>query len=158
MYSPDCKLCSLCLFQKHWNENKWNLGDCWTKLLTDKDVTCVGHTVKADFTRVLNTFFPENHQEFKPRYVDVVKMWELCDKQSFKKSRKKTLDHMMLRLHWVLRKPKQIRQGVWRTMNVLDRPQLEYAVLDALSTLVLYKHYSGACIGDMCMVHTLPLL
>ena len=121
-------------------------------------MTCVGHTVKADFTRVLNTFFPENHQEFKPCYVDVVKMWQLCDKKSFKKSKKKTLAAMMERFNWVLRKPKNVRLGVWRTMNVLDRYQVEYAVLDALSTLFLYKKYSGACIGDVFTVHTLSLL
>ena len=144
--------------QKHWDENKWNLGEHWTKLLTDKDVTCVGHTVKSDFTRVVNTFFPKNHQEFKPRYVDVVKMWQLCDKQSFKKSKKKTLAAMMARFNWVLKKPKTIRLGVWRTMNVLDLPKLEYAVLDALSTMFLYKKYSGACIVDVCTVHTLLLL
>ena len=144
---------SLCLLQQHWNENKWTLGDRWTKLLTDKGVTCVGHTVKADFTRVFNTFFPDNCNDFTPRYVDVTKLWQISNGESYRLTNKKTLDIMMANFNWVLRKNKNIRQSVWRTMGQLTILQMEYAVLDALSCLFLFRQYSGMCIQNHISHH-----
>ena len=105
----------------------------------------MGHTIKADLTRVKNTFFKSDFTGFTPRYCDVKDLWKANDPTGFKKEKKrgsKTLAGMMNKQGWLVSKDPLIRKGNWRTMEALPKAFYEYAVVDVLSTMLLYKHYA----------------
>ena len=106
-------------------------------------MTCVGHTFKADLTRVFRTFFTSTSTEFHPRYLDIVQVWRGSDPDSYKKNRSKTLASMCKTfLSLILDKSMRIRLGKWRSMSVMGHEYQRYAVLDAVCTLILYNKLS----------------
>ena len=156
LYPPNAPRCctpsfgTLIVIQKHWSENKWKMDERFVRLLNDPQVTCVGHSIKADLSRVVRTFFPAYHQEFKPNYVDVVELWKASDPRSHGKARSKTLAAMMQNLGWILSKNQRIRRGKWRSMNTMDKEQMEYCVVDALACVILLRRYSGRLHNPLC--------
>ena len=100
----------------HFDDSKWKAPKCLIDLLVDKQVLCVGHTIKSDFTRFLRTFFPEGWTQFNPRFVDVKTLWKAAAHESFRATKTKTLASMMkLFFKLILPKPQKIRTGQWRS-------------------------------------------
>ena len=127
----------------HHNDNKWRFPACLRDVLNDEDVLCIGHTVKGDLTRVFKTFFEES-ADFTPTFCDVKTFWKATDKATYDKAKTRTLAYMMkAHVGLLLRKDPSIRRGEWRSMSVMSAESMQYAVLDALAALVLFRCHSG---------------